>query len=104
MDLWFKQEVDALSRKLLEAEAQNKRQHRKIHLLEMHRHQASIVIRELQQESAFRQVMIHEIFDNHPEVHAEYTAPFIAEEEVDPEETESETEWEEDELERGESS
>lgn len=93
MDRWLKQEVDALSLKILQVQAENKRLKRRNGLLEMHREQATTVIRELRQESDFRQLLIHEIFNNHPEVHEEYTVQFRAEEELDPEATEEDSDW-----------
>lgn len=102
MDSWLKQEVDALSKKILLCQAENKRLKRKNGLLEMHRQQSTVVIRELRQESDFRQALIHEIFNNHPEVHEEYVLPMLADEiaeGLDDEETEEETEWEREELE-----
>lgn len=93
MDSWLKQEVDALSKKILLVQAENKRLKRKNHLLELHRQTATTVIRELRQESDFRQLLIHEIFNNHPEVHEEYTIPFVAEEEIDEEATEEDSDW-----------
>lgn len=94
--------MDALSKKILLCQAENKRLKRKNGLLEMHRQQATVVIRELRQESDFRQALIHEIFNNHPEVHEEYVLPMLADEiaeGLDDEETEEETEWEREELE-----
>ena len=100
MDSWLKQEVDALSRKILEVQAENKRLKRKNGLLEMHRQQSTVVIRELRQESDFRQALIHEIFNNHPEVHEEYVLPMLADEIAEglETETETETEWEREEV------
>lgn len=103
MDSWLKQEVDALSEKILLCQAENKRLKRKNALLEMHRQQSTVVIRELRQESDFRQALIHEIFNNHPEVHEEYVLPMLADEIAEGLETETETEWEQDEIEPGES-
>jgi hypothetical protein len=103
MDSWLKQEVDALSKKILLVQAENKRLKHRNQLLEMHRAQSNIVVRELREESEFRQAIIHEIFTNHPEVHNEYVHTLEAVEVLEGETTESETEWEEEELERGES-
>lgn len=102
MNTWYKQENDALH-------VENRKLKKRQKLLDLRNRVCNDrleVLREqlvaVRQESAFREAIIHEIFANWPEVHEQYTRPLEAEEQLDDEETE--TEYEEEELDRPESS
>lgn len=91
MDLWYKQEVDDLSKEILETKAENKRLRRRYML----QHQVNSTLRsrlyQTEQTSTFRQLMIEEIFELFPAVHDHYAGNMTTEEEIGSE-TESERE------------
>lgn len=91
MDLWYKQEVDDLSKEILETKVENKRLRRRYML----QHQVNSTLRsrlyQTEQTSTFRQLMIEEIFELFPAVHEHYTTNLTTEEEIGSE-TESERE------------
>ena len=97
MDLFYKQENDALlieNRRLLALE---KRSKKRLILYQAHARQSNEIITQLRQENDFRQVMIQEILERFPDVRAAYVGDFIADEVLD-EDTEEESEWEMDNL------
>lgn len=96
MDLWYKQEADAYAKKLLHVEAENKRLMKRMRVKDLVNVQLVSRVRELEQESTYRQLLLHEIFDRWPEVHQAYVAPLEAFDDLPT--TESESEWEQDDL------
>lgn len=95
MDLWYKQEVDALSKDIMEVKVCNKRLRRnafcwkrnhEIATLDLNRTQRELVIA---QEHVFTlQNILREVFERHPRVQDEYIQELETQEDLS--ETESE--------------
>ena len=105
MDLFYKQENDAMMIENRRLVAMNKKLTKRLTLHQAHARQSNEIITQMRQDLDFQRVMIAEILDRFPDVHAAYVGNLQAEEELD-ESTEEETEWEQDDLtaEPGESS
>lgn len=105
MDLYYKQENDSILIENRRLTALNKRLTKRLTLHQAHARQSNEIITQLRQENDFRQVLIAEILERFPDVHAAYVGQLEAEEVLD-ESTEEESEWEQDDLtaEPGESS
>lgn len=97
MDLFYKQENDVLFVENRRLQAVNKRLTKRLTLHQAHARQSNEIITQMRQDLDFQRVMIAEILDRFPDVHAAYVGTLQAEEDLD-ESTEEESEWEQDDL------